>query len=384
MSGDIYVGLMSGTSLDGIDGVLVDFSGLARGAVRVLADAHWTYDAALRAELLALNTSGTDEIHRAALAGNALACASAEVVSTLCSRAEIPATQVVAIGSHGQTVRHCPAESGGPLDRLGYTVQLDNPALLAELSGIDVVADLRRRDVAAGGQGAPLVPAFHRAVFGRPGETTAVLNIGGISNLSLLWSDGRTTGFDCGPGNLLMDHWAARHLGTAFDDGGRWAASGRVLEPLLAACRRDPFFRDAPPKSTGRDRFHAAWLSDRLKEAQTGSRALFPAEDVQATLAELTASVCADDLRHHAAEAGELLVCGGGALNRHLVQRLAALLPGISVVPTDEKGLPSMQVEACAFAWLARAFSRREPGNLSSVTGAAGPRLLGALYPGGL
>ncbi len=415
VSAEIYIGLMSGTSLDGIDGVVVDFSGLAEGSVQVLADAHRPFDAALQSELLALNTSGADELRRAALAGNELARAEAEVVRVLLARSGLLPDQIVAIGSHGQTVRHCPGATDRPsdplVDPLGYSVQLDNPALLAELTGIDVVADLRRRDVAAGGQGAPLVPAFHRAVFARPGKTIAVLNIGGIANLSLLWPDGRTTGFDCGPGNLLMDHWAARHIGSAFDDAGRWAASGRVNEPLLAVLRSDSYFAGPPPKSTGRDRFHADWLAAQLAEAarrarpappadSTVSSAGFPAfapEDVQATLAELTASVCADDLMRLAPETSELLVCGGGTFNQHLMSRLSARLvgsgpagvglagdatAGVVVMPTDEKGLPAMQVEACAFAWLARAFHRREPGNLAAVTGAAGPRLLGALYPG--
>ena len=387
VSSDVFIGLMSGTSLDGIDGVVVDFSGLADASVRVLADAHRPFDAVLRTELLALNASGADELRRAALAGNALARAEAAVVAVLLARSGLRPDQVVAIGSHGQTVRHCPGATehtaDGPADPLGFTVQLDNPALLAELTGIDVVADLRRRDVAAGGQGAPLVPAFHRAVFGRPGKTIAVLNIGGIANLSLLWPDGRTTGFDCGPGNVLMDHWAARHIGTAFDDAGRWAASGRVIEPLLAVLRSDAYFGSPPPKSTGRDRFHPDWLAARLGEATAAAGvASFAAEDIEATLAELTASICADDLLRLAPMTSELLVCGGGAFNRHLMSRLARRLTGIAVMATDERGLSAMQVEACAFAWLAQAFHRREPGNLAAVTGAAGPRLLGALYPG--
>jgi anhydro-N-acetylmuramic acid kinase len=365
-----YIGLMSGTSLDGADGVLVDFT--APG-LKVLAHRCQSFTPELAAELLALNTPGANELHRAALAGNALARVYAEVVEALLEAGGVARERVLAIGAHGQTVRHRPQE----FDGTGYTLQLNNPALLAELSGIDVVADLRSRDVAAGGQGAPLVPAFHRAVFGRPGKATGVLNIGGISNLTALQADGSTTGFDCGPGNALMDHWCQAHTGRAFDDGGTWAAAGWAIEPLLQDMLGDPYFALAAPKSTGRDRFHPAWLQARLQGS--GSSAL--AVDVQATLAELTATCCANDFRRYAAGATELLVCGGGALNQHLMRRLAAGLPGVAVLPTDERGLPAKQVEACAFAWLARAFCTREPASLSSVTGARGARVLGALYP---
>ena len=368
---DLYIGLMSGTSMDGVDGVLADFSGIDRGFVKVLAHAHQIFPPDLATEFLALNTSGSDELHRATLASNELARVCASVMRCLLESSGVSADQVRAVGAHGQTVRHRPGE----FDAVGYTVQLNNAALLAELAGIDVVADFRSRDVAAGGQGAPLVPAFHRAVFGKSGQASAVLNIGGISNLTLLQADGSTIGFDCGPGNVLMDHWCQVHTGNAFDDAGRWAESGVILEPLLAALLNEPYFNTAPPKSTGRDRFHPAWLAQRLDASDAR------AQDVQATLVELTATVCADALLRNDAAARELLVCGGGAFNRHLMRRLAARLPSVQVMQTDERGLPASQVEACAFAWLARAFVRREPGNLSAVTGANGPRVLGALYP---
>jgi anhydro-N-acetylmuramic acid kinase len=372
---ELYIGLMSGTSLDGVDGVLVDFTAHAEGPLRVLAHAHRGFAPALANELLALNAPGESELHRAALASNALARSYAEVVQALLEGAGEKREQVRAIGAHGQTVRHRPHE----FDATGYTVQLNNPALLAELAGIDVIADLRSRDVAAGGQGAPLVPAFHRAVFGRPGETIAVLNIGGISNLTALRADGSTVGFDCGPGNGLMDHWCRLHTGRPYDDAGAWAASGNVVGALLAQMRAEPYFALQPPKSTGRDLFNAAWLQARLARCAAAPSPV----DVQATLAELTATACAADAMGQASGARELLVCGGGALNRHLMQRLAAHLPGVDVMPTDLRGLPAHQVEACAFAWLARAFDRRESGNLPSVTGATGPRVLGALYPAG-
>ena len=370
---ELYIGLMSGTSLDGADGVLVDFTPRTGSVLQVLAHLHRRFPSDLAAELLALNTPGDNELHRAALAGNALARVYAEVVEALLEATGTPREQVSAIGAHGQTVRHRPQE----FDGTGYTLQLGSPALLAELCSIDVVADLRSRDVAAGGQGAPLVPAFHRAVFGVEGQAISVLNIGGISNLTALGADGSTTGFDCGPGNALMDHWCEAHTGRAFDAAGAWAASGRVVEPLLLGMLADPYFALATPKSTGRDRFHPPWLAAHLLALAAPPQ---PA-DVQATLAALTASCCANDVLRYAAGATELLVCGGGAFNQHLMQQLVARLPGVVVRPTDERGLPAMQVEAVAFAWLARAFSARQPASLSSVTGARGARVLGALYP---
>ena len=367
----LVVGLMSGTSLDGVDAVLAEVA--ANRSLRVVGHVHRPYPATLRAGLLALNMPGADELHRAALAANAVARVYADVVEALLGNAGIKAGCIEALGAHGQTVRHRPRE----FDATGYTVQLLNAALLAELTGIDVVCDFRSRDVAAGGQGAPLVPAFHRAAFARDGETVALLNLGGIANLSVLGADGTTHGFDCGPANALMDGWCERHCGAAYDAGGTWAASGRVLEPLLQALRAEPYFMLAPPKSTGRDLFDLAWLDARLQPAFANAA---PA-DVQATLAELTAGVCADDVHRYAPDARELLLCGGGAANAHLVERLAVLLPGVAVTPTDTRGLPAQQVEAAAFAWLAAAFRDRAAGNLPAVTGARGLRVLGAIHP---
>jgi anhydro-N-acetylmuramic acid kinase len=385
----LYVGLMSGTSLDGMDGVLVDLDGPSQGndgpppsfldplgepdvkrqvwgrSVVLRASHHLPFPAALRDELLALNAAGPNELHRAALAANGVAELGTAVVRELLAGLHQPSAQVRAIGSHGQTVRHRP--------ELGYTLQLNNGALLAEHTGIDVVCDFRSRDIAAGGQGAPLVPAFHAEVFGRIGEPRAVLNLGGIANLTLL-AGGPVTGFDCGPANVLLDAWAARHLGRPLDDGGRWAASGRVIEPLLSALLAEPFFRLPPPKSTGRDLFHLDWLQRHLQGGEA------PA-DVQATLAELSVRGVVDALQQHAATTQRLLVCGGGAHNTHLLQRLQALLPGVAVETTAAHGLEPTLVEAVAFAWLARAFVERRPGNRAEVTGAAGPRVLGALYP---
>ena len=367
-----YIGLMSGTSLDGVDGTLVAF-GESDADLQVRAHAHRPFDGALRSELLALNTPGPAELHRAALAANALVGVYADVVKALLEKSGTSRQQVRAIGAHGQTVRHRPGE----FDGIGYTVQLNAPALLAEHTGIDVVADFRSRDIAAGGTGAPLVPAFHRALFGRLGATVAVLNLGGIANLTVLHRDGRTIGFDCGPANVLVDLWMHRHSGAPFDADGAWAASGTVMPSLLASMQADPYFTRSPPKSTGRDLFDAAWLERHLRAAPSSLRA----QDVQATLAELTAEACAQDMTHHASDARDLLVCGGGALNSDLMGRLARHLPLVSVRSADSAGLPANQVEACAFAWLARASIERKPGNVPEVTGANGLRVLGALYP---
>jgi len=366
---EYFIGLMSGTSLDGVDGVLADFS---TAPPTVLAHASRPFPSSLRAELLALNSSGADELQRAALAGNALVRAYSHVVTELLAGTRIPASSVVAIGAHGQTVRHRPQE----FDGTGYTLQLNQPALLAELSGIDVVADFRSRDVAAGGQGAPLAPFFHQALFAEPGKSVGVLNIGGISNITLLRADGSMLGFDCGPGNALMDGWIHQHQGEDYDSEGSWAAGGQVLPDLLQRLRADPYFGRMPPKSTGRDLFNRPWLDGHLK----GSGSAAP-QDVQATLAELTAAACAAEVLRHEPRLARLIVCGGGALNTHLMRRLQALLPGAAVIASSEAGLPPLQVEATAFAWLARKTVRREKLELQSTTGARGARVLGCVYP---
>jgi anhydro-N-acetylmuramic acid kinase len=360
-SAALYIGLMSGTSLDGVDAVL--FDGQA-----VLGHVHAPFPPALRDELLALNTPGDNELHRAALAANGVARSYADVVSQLLEATGTQRGQITALGAHGQTVRHRPDGFDG------YTTQLLNGALLAEQTGIDVICDLRSRDVAAGGQGAPLVPAFHRAFFGSADHDVAVLNLGGIANVSLLFADGRTGGFDTGPANCLMDGWIARHRGPAFDAEGAWAATGHVLPELLAVLLAESFFALAPPKSTGRDLFNLDWLDARLTPGQA------PA-DVQATLLELSARSVADALKTEMPGTATLIACGGGARNGRLMRRLAELMPGVKIESSAAHGLPVDQVEAAAFAWLAQCFVERRPGNLPAVTGAAGPRLLGALHP---
>lgn len=367
---DLYIGLMSGTSLDGVDGVLADFSG---PLPQVLGHASAPFPAELQQELLALNAASDNELHRAALAANGLVQIYADVVHQLLKTSQRPASTIRAIGAHGQTVRHRPQE----FDGTGYTLQLNQPALLAELCGIDVVADFRSRDVAAGGQGAPLVPPFHRAFFGQDGQCPAVLNIGGISNLTLMGAPAEAVrGFDCGPGNALMDSWCLAHTGAPYDNQGRWAASGTVNQALLQRFLLEPFFAKAPPKSTGRDLFNTPWLIGQLRGMET-----LPPQDVQATLTELTARACADSLLREAADTRTLVVCGGGALNLHLMARLSTALPLCRVASSDEFGLPPLQVEATAFAWLARQAMLRATASVPKVTGAQGARILGAIYP---
>ncbi len=370
----LIIGLMSGTSLDGVDGVLVDFS--AQGA-RVVAHVHQPYELRLRQELLALNASGPDEIHRGALAANAVARAYADIVAAVLVKAGIEGQQVRAIGAHGQTVRHRPLE----FDGAGYTVQLLNGALLAELSGIDVVCDFRSRDLAAAGQGAPLVPAFHASVFFRPGRHTAVLNLGGIANLTLLGPhEGEVSGFDCGPGNVLLDGWCERHTGLPFDRDGRWAAAGQVHDGLLGVLMEEPYLDRRPPKSTGRDLFSLGWLEAKLQAMQGHDRP--SAQDVQATLAAYTATAAAQAIDRHAPLTDMLHVCGGGAYNEDLMGRLSRLLPRAQVGTTQQSHeIPVDQVEALAFAWLAHAHLTSLAGNVPAVTGARGSRRLGCLHP---
>ncbi len=365
----LYIGLMSGTSLDGVDAVAADFSaGVGGNAPRVVAHTHHAFAPELADALLALNTPGDNEIDRAAIASQHLGRCYAAVVQDLLLHADLAAETVRAIGVHGQTVRHRPDA--------GYTVQLNAPALVAELTGIDVVADFRSRDIAAGGQGAPLVPALHAALFRADGPR-AVVNIGGISNVTVLPArdqDAPVLGFDCGPGNVLLDAWTQRHLQQPFDRDGAWAAKGRVDPALLATLLAEPFFQQPPPKSTGRDLFHVRWLDERLR-----GHPLAPV-DVAATLVQLTARTIAQAIVGHAPEGTAVLVCGGGARNASVMRALAGELAR-PVLSTQALGIEPEHVEALAFAWLAWAHVEKLAGNIASVTGARGPRLLGALYP---
>ncbi len=361
---------MSGTSLDGVDGVLVALSPQAGQPAQLLASSHLAFDEKTKEQALALQSPGENEIHREALLANDLARVYARCVEQLL--AQRPEVEVQAIGVHGQTIRHRPD--------CGYTRQTNQAALLAELSGIDVIADFRSRDIAAGGQGAPLVPAFHRAMFAQAGQTRVVLNIGGMSNISVLMEDGSTLGFDTGPGNVLMDTWIAQHHALHYDANGAWAAQGRVAQDLLLHLRDEAFFRLPAPKSTGRDLFDGAWLAAKLSAFPQVS-----AVDVQATLCALTATSIADAILANAAHCAAVYVCGGGAFNAHLLATLATTLrmqlPAVLVETTACLGVDPQHVEALAFAWLAQQFCLRRTGNLRAVTGAKGERILGALYP---
>lgn len=370
----LYIGLMSGTSLDGVDGVIAQAgpagaSGAA-GPWRVVGHVGLGLPAALREALLSLNSPGDQELHRAASAAQALSHVYADVVHRLLDLSGIPAHAIRAIGAHGQTVRHQPQQ--------GYTIQLLNGALLAELTGMDVVCDFRSRDVAAGGQGAPLVPAFHQQQFRQDGHTVAVLNLGGIANLTLLVPGAPVLGFDCGPANALMDAWCQRHTGEPFDAKGAWAATGQVLPDLLAVLMTEPFVQAPAPKSTGVDLFNLAWLDQHLMALAGKSPA---AADVQATLLAYTVQCVALHLARAGAAWERLVVCGGGAHNTELMRRLALALPQVRVAPSEAFGLPAQQVEAAAFAWLAERCLSRQAGNLVDVTGARGPRVLGAIHP---
>lgn len=353
---------MSGTSMDGIDAVLLDLA----DKPLVRSHAHQPFPPQLRETLLNLNEAGANELQRAAEAANALSLGYATIVNALLAQTGTTAADIAAIGCHGQTVRHQP--------RSGYTIQLVNGALLAELTGICVVCDFRSRDIAAGGEGAPLVPAFHQAVFASTQRARAIVNIGGIANISYLPPDGNVRGFDCGPGNALMDGWVMAQRNLPYDAGGAWAASGSVLPELADRLLAHEFFSRPPPKSTGRETFNLHWLRNMLSGAERPV-------DVQATLCELTAAGIAGALDAQCPDAAEVFLCGGGARNDALRARLAALLPTRHISTTDSLGIAAETVEAAAFAWLAARALAREPGNLCRVTGARGSRVLGAIYP---
>jgi len=358
-----YVGLMSGTSLDGVDAVLAKIN--PTGQTRLIHSHYLPYPDSLRSQLLALHAPQPDEIHLSACAANDLARLYAQATNEL-----LQATPAVvrAIGCHGQTLRHRPAD--------GYTLQIGNAALVAELTGITVIADFRSRDIAAGGQGAPLVPAFH-VQMRHPDIHRVIANIGGIANISDLPANGAVRGWDTGPGNMLLDAWIKRHHGKHYDSDGAWAASGTVQAKLLDRMLSHDFLKQPPPKSAGREQFNMVWLDALLDEANQP----FTTADVQATLLEFTAISLCNAVKQECNGTQELYVCGGGAHNGLLMQRISASLPGIQVMSTTALGVDPDWVEALAFAWLARQAMHHAPGNLPSVTGARGERILGAIYP---
>jgi len=364
MDESYYIGLMSGTSLDGVDAVLVAFS--SPGKLRIVHACHVPLPAHLLQPLLALNSCANNELESSALLANQLAHVYADAVHQVLQPHSDLATKIAAIGNHGQTIRHRP--------ELGFTIQIGNSSLLAELTGIRVISDFRSRDIAAGGQGAPLVPAFHHAVFAHPSLHRVILNVGGFSNLTYLSPNHPVFGFDCGPGNALMDGWIQAHLGHAYDDGGDWAAQGQVIPRLLEDLLSHPFISALPPKSTGRDTFNLPWLKSHLHPADVPV-------DVQATLLEFTARTIQDSIRQYCPDTDEVYVCGGGARNLALLSRLGEMLPSTTIDTSASLGIDIYLVEATAFAWLAHQTLHNKPGNLPSVTGAGGLRILGAIYP---
>lgn len=360
----LYIGLMSGTSLDGIDAALVEFKDAQ--PLRVLHTCFLSYPASLRAQILALQHPTENELETTALIANTLAGLYAEAVNGLLHEADVQSRAITAIGCHGQTIRHRP--------ELGFTMQIGNAALLAELTGITVVSDFRSRDVAAGGQGAPLVPAFHKALFADASANRAIINIGGIANITYLATSGEIFGFDSGPGNMLIDTWIKQHLDLDFDANGDWASSGNVIPSLLAAMLEDTYFALPPPKSTGRDLFNSQWLSRHLNNQN------YQPHDVASTLTALTAHSIHHSLQEYCGNVDEVYLCGGGAKNSLLSKHLKSLLGNIKLANIDELGIGIDWAEAIAFAWLARQCINGQSGNLAEVTGARGARILGAIY----
>ncbi len=370
-TGELYVGLMSGTSLDGIDALLIDLAGLPR----LIAADTYPLSNTLRSNLLALCRSGNDEIERMGIADRQLGLELGAAVNRLLVESRIDPSTVRAVGSHGQTIRHRPTLATTQQHH-AFTLQIGDPSSIAEITGITTVADFRRRDIAAGGQGAPLVPAFHRAVFASEGKSSAIVNIGGIANITGLSAQGEVLGFDTGPGNTLLDQWIHRHNGAHYDRDGAWGASGKPLSELLEAMLRDAYFALPAPKSTGREYFNLEWLDHLLAQHPRSQPA-----DVQATLAELTAHTIAAGVASLPFAVSAVHVCGGGAYNKHLMRRLETLLHPRLLASTAQLGIAPEWVEAAAFAWLAQQTLRGKPGNLPAATGAAGPRILGAIYP---
>ncbi|PXF30133.1 anhydro-N-acetylmuramic acid kinase [Pokkaliibacter plantistimulans] len=363
----LFIGVMSGTSMDGVDAVLVDF---ATTPLRTIAFNHLPYPEELRADVLSLCQPDDDEINRLGQLDVQLARLYADCVNELISSAGVERHQIHAIGCHGQTIRHQPNPPHA------FTLQIGDPNTLAELTGISVVSDFRRRDIAAGGQGAPLVPAFHHHLFHVDDKVRCVVNIGGIANITLL-QQRDIVGFDTGPGNVLMDYWCNRHQQQRYDKDGDWAASAEPDEQLLATMLQTPYFAMAAPKSTGRELFNAGWLMEQLSDYGHLDTAI-----VQSTLCSLTAISISQAINAYAnTHNGELYICGGGAFNSELLKRLAQSLPGWHVATTDEIGLAPQWVEATAFAWLAKQRVNGKTGNFPAVTGALAPRVLGAIYP---
>lgn len=359
--------------MDGVDAILADISD---SSITPIAAVSNPYSADLLEQLHQLCLVSVNEINLLGQADRAVGRVFAEAVNQLLAEQQLSPADIRAIGSHGQTVRHYPAGPPGSQDNNGFTVQIGDPNTIATLTGIDVIADFRRKDIAYGGQGAPLVPAFHAAKFAESGQHRAIVNIGGFANITVLeGTDSQATrGFDTGPGNVLMDAWCQQHLNLPFDKDGSWAASGTVHERLLSNLLADPYFSSTGPKSTGREYFNLSWLEQHLHDLNTG----IAIQDVQATLLALTATTIANAVNalEHVAQC---YICGGGAFNRALMTQLSTLLPQCRVASTNSLALHPQWVEGVAFAWLAWAYLHRVPGNVPGVTGASRPVILGSL-----
>ncbi len=360
-----FIGLMSGTSTDGVDGALVAFS--TQTQPHIVAFKSIAMPESLRETFLSLNKSGNNELEKAAIAANQLAQLYSHCVYDLLKSSDITATQVTAIGAHGQTVRHRPD--------LNFTIQLNAPALLAELTNIDVIADFRSRDVAAGGQGAPFAPLLHEALFRDAQKKRVILNLGGIANITVLTPNQPLLGFDTGPANALMDYWVHLYRGENYDENGAWGATGNVLPGLLEDFLDDPYFNLPAPKSTGRDLFNPDWLTQHLQ-----AFASLRPEDVMATLRALTTHSIASAIKRYQSDIDELIVCGGGSKNTALIEELKTLLQ-CDVNPIDNYGYDSQAIEALAFAWLAKAFVHKEALNFPALTGSEHRTIAGAYYP---
>lgn len=358
---ELYIGLMSGTSVDGIDVALVDFS---KKKPNILDTLYQKYTSELRQEILNLCEPGLNEINRLATLDVKLGQLFATAINTLLKKNALPASAINAIGSHGQTIRHLPASQ--------FTLQIGDPNIIATETGITTIADFRRRDMSYGGQGAPLVPAFHQAIFAKKNTNRAIVNIGGIANITVLSDCGRVSGFDTGPGNILLDAWIEKHLTISYDKNGDWAAKGKIHSALLNKLLDDPYFKLSPPKSTGREYFNLNWLMQYLS-----SFAAIPIEDVQRTLLELTAISI---LKSIPFLNGEIFICGGGVKNNFLMQRLQTLGKNLKIHSTEKCHIDPDWIEAIAFAWLAKQTLKKKTGNLPLVTGAKKETILGALY----
>ena len=357
----LLLGVMSGTSLDGIDIVLIDQN---NRNIKIIEFIHISYNEDIKKRLLLLHLDQKSDLRHSIEMSLDHARLTANGIKKVLKKNKLQAKDVKCIGYHGQTIRHYPEN--------GYSVQVGSANLLSELTNITVVSDFRNRDIAAGGQGAPLVPAFHNEFFFKKNKNRLIINIGGISNITYLPTSKNIIGFDCGPGNILLDHWVKFQQNKNFDNLGRWAKSGEIIEDLLLKFQKDSFFKKIPPKSTGRELFNLDWLNKfDIKN--------YPTEDIQRTLLELTVVTINESIRKFCSSVDEIYICGGGSKNKFLVERLE-VITGVTINTTDKLNIPSQQVEAIAFAWLAKKCIKKQFNNSPTITGSSGPRILGTIH----